>query len=139
MRWSTDIIGPLHKSTRGVQYLLVLTDYFSKWIEVEAYVNINDSAVKTFIRKNILCRHGVPYEIVTDNRAQFISHEFEAFCSDWGIKVSYSTRRYPQENGQAEAANKTILSNVKKRLNHLKGGWYDELKPVLWAYRTNPR
>jgi len=34
-----DIIGRLHKSTRDVQYLLVLTDYFSKWIEAEAYVN----------------------------------------------------------------------------------------------------
>jgi len=139
MRWSMDIIGPLHRSTRGVQYLLVLTDYFSKWIEAEAYVNIKDSAVKTFIWKNIICRHGVPYEIVTDNGPQFISHEFEAFCSDWGIKVSYSTPRYPQENGQAEAANKTILSNLKKRLSHLKRGWYDELQPVLWAYRTTPR
>ena len=134
-----DIIGPLHKSTRGVQYLLILTNYFSKWIEIEAYVNINDSAITTFIWKNIICRHGVPYEIVTDNGAQFISHEFEAFCSDWRIKVSYSTPRYPQGNGQAEAANKTILSNLKKRLNHLKGGWYDELQPVLWAYRTTPR
>ncbi|KAG7542873.1 Retrotransposon gag domain [Arabidopsis thaliana x Arabidopsis arenosa] len=139
MRWSMDIIGPLHKSTRGVQYLLVLTDYFSKWIEAEAYVNIKDSAVKTFIWKNIICRHGVPYEIVTDNGPQFISHEFDAFCADWGIKVSYSTPRYPQGNGQAEAANKTILSNLKKRLNHLKGGWYEELQPVLWAYRTTPR
>jgi len=139
MRWSMDIIGPLHRSTRGVQYLLVLTDYFSKWIEVEAYVNIKDSAVKTFIWKNIICRHGVPYEIVIDNGLQFISHEFEAFCSDWGIKVSYSTPRYPQGNRQAEAANKTILSNLKKRLSNLKGGWYDELQPVLWAYRTTPR
>ncbi|KAG7579052.1 Reverse transcriptase domain [Arabidopsis thaliana x Arabidopsis arenosa] len=139
MRWSMDIIGPLHRSTRGVQYLLVLTDYFSKWIEAEAYASIKDSAVNTFIWKNIICRHGVPYEIVTDNGPQFISHEFEAFCSDWGIKVSYSTPRYPQGNGQAEAANKTILSNLKKRLNHLKGGWYNELQPVLWAYRTTPR
>ncbi|KAG7552308.1 Ribonuclease H-like superfamily [Arabidopsis thaliana x Arabidopsis arenosa] len=139
MRWSMDIIGPLHRSTRGAQYLLVLTDYFSKWIEAEAYASIKDSAVNTFIWKNIICRHGVPYEIVTDNGPQFISHEFEAFCSEWGIKVSYSTPRYPQGNGQAEAANKTILSNLKKRLSHLKGGWYDELQPILWAYRTTPR
>ncbi|KAG7548005.1 Integrase catalytic core [Arabidopsis suecica] len=139
MRWSMDIIGPLHRSTRGVQYLLVLTDYFSKWIEAEAYASIKDSAVNTFIWKNIIYRHGVPYEIVTDNGPQFISHEFEAFCSEWGIKVSYSTPRYPQGNGQAEAANKTILSNLKKRLSHLKGGWYNELQPVLWAYRTTPR
>jgi len=139
MRWSMDIIGPLHRSTRGVQYLLVLTDYFSKWIETEAYMSIKDSAVKTFIWKNIICRHSVPYEIITDNGPQFISHKFEAFCLDWGIKVSYSTPPYPQGNGQAEAVNKTILRNLKKRLSHLKGGWYDELQPVLLAYCTTLR
>ncbi|KAG7568049.1 Integrase catalytic core [Arabidopsis thaliana x Arabidopsis arenosa] len=139
MRWSMDIVGPMHRSTRSVQYLLVLTDYFSKWIEAEAYVNIQDSDVKTFLWKHIICRHGVPYEIVMDNGPQFISNEFEDFCSSWGIKLSYSTPRYPQENGQAEDSNKTILSNLKKRLNARKGGRYDELQPVLWAYRTIPR
>ena len=53
--------------------------------------------------------------------------------------MSYSTPRYPQGNGQAEAANKTMLSNLKKRLGTYKRGWYDELQPVLWAYRTTPR
>ncbi|KAG7533253.1 Ribonuclease H-like superfamily [Arabidopsis thaliana x Arabidopsis arenosa] len=139
MRWSMDIIGPMHRSTRGVQYLLFLTDYFSKWIEAEAYINIQDSVVKTFLWKHIICRYGVPYEIVTDNGPQFISNDFEDFCSAWGIKLSYSTPRYPQGNGQAEASNKTILSNLKKRLSARKGGWYDELQPVLWAYRTTPR
>ncbi|KAG7559439.1 Ribonuclease H domain [Arabidopsis thaliana x Arabidopsis arenosa] len=139
MRWSMDIVGPMHRSTRGVQYLLVLTDYFSKWIEAEAYISIEDSVVKTFLWKHITCRYGVPYEIVTDNGPQFISNDFEDFCSAWGIKLSYSTPRYPQGNGQAEASHKTILSNLKKRLNARKGGWYDELQPVLWAYRTTPR
>ncbi|KAG7567101.1 Ribonuclease H-like superfamily [Arabidopsis thaliana x Arabidopsis arenosa] len=55
------------------------------------------------------------------------------------ISANYSTPRYPQGNGQAEASNKTILSNLKKRLSARKGGWYDELQPVLWAYRTTPR
>ncbi|KAG7548008.1 Integrase catalytic core [Arabidopsis suecica] len=139
MRWSMDIVGPMHRSTRGVQYLLVLTDYFSKCIEAEAYISIQDSVVKTFLWKHIICCYGVPYEIVTDNGRQFISNDFEDFCSSWGIKLSYSTPRYPQGNGQAEASNKTILSNLKKRLNARKGGWYDELQPVLWAYRTTPR
>ena len=36
MKWSMDIVGPLHVSTRGVRFLLVLTDYFSKWVETAA-------------------------------------------------------------------------------------------------------
>ncbi|KAL1225348.1 hypothetical protein V5N11_009007 [Cardamine amara subsp. amara] len=49
MHWSMDIIGPMHMSTRGVQHLLLLTYYFSKWIETEAYPSIKDSVVKTFL------------------------------------------------------------------------------------------
>ncbi|KAG7543412.1 Retrotransposon gag domain [Arabidopsis thaliana x Arabidopsis arenosa] len=64
-------------------------------------------------------------------------------CIDYAKRCKkcqiYSTPRYPQGNGQAEASNKTILSNLKKRLSARKGGWCDELQPVLWAYRTTPR
>ncbi|XP_024016116.1 uncharacterized protein LOC112089278 [Eutrema salsugineum] len=50
-----------------------------------------------------------------------------------------STPRYPQGNGQAEAANKTILDGLKKRLDAKKGRWADELEGVLWSHRTTPR
>ena len=54
------------------------------------------------------------------------------------IKNLYSTPRYPQGNGQAEATNKTLLSALKKRLEKAKGKWVEELLGVLWAYRTTP-
>ena len=43
---------------------------------------------------------------------------------------------YPQANGQVEAANKVILHRLKKRLDDKKGSWADELRSVLWLYRT---
>ncbi|XP_052185169.1 uncharacterized protein LOC127796808 [Diospyros lotus] len=46
---------------------------------------------------------------------------------------------YPQANGQAEASNKTILHDLKTRLEKAKGGWADELPSILWAYRTTSR
>ena len=46
---------------------------------------------------------------------------------------------YTQANGQVEAANKTIKDNLKKKLEHLKGAWVDELPMVLWAHRTTPK
>ncbi|KAG7594099.1 Zinc finger CCHC-type [Arabidopsis thaliana x Arabidopsis arenosa] len=100
---------------------------------------IKDAQVENFVWKNIICRHGIPYEIVTDNGSQFISARFEGFCEKWGIRLSKSTPRYPQGNGQAEAANKTILDGIKKRLDAKKGRWADELEGVLWSHRTTPR
>ncbi|XP_024010591.1 uncharacterized protein LOC112086024 [Eutrema salsugineum] len=116
---------PLHRSKQKL-FLLVLTDYFSKWVETDSYTSIKDAQVEHFVWKNIICRHGVPYEIVTDNGSQFISTRFEAFCEKWKIRLSKSKPRYPQGNGQAEAANKKILDGLKKRLNAKKGRWTDE-------------
>ena len=46
---------------------------------------------------------------------------------------------HPQANGQAEAANKVILAELKKILQDAKGAWAEELPQVLWAYRTTPQ
>ena len=46
---------------------------------------------------------------------------------------------YPQGNGQAEATNKVIVSELKKMLDDAKGKWVDELPHVLWIYLTTPR
>ena len=67
-----DIVGPMPAAPGGLKFLLVLTDYFSKWMEAKALPLIKDIDVQTFVWKDIICRHGVPQEIVTDNGAQFI-------------------------------------------------------------------
>ena len=59
--------------------MLVLTDYFTKWVEVGAFQQIRDIVVRNFVWKNIICRFDVPREIVTDNRSQFISYDFKNF------------------------------------------------------------
>ncbi|XP_024006422.1 uncharacterized protein LOC112082935 [Eutrema salsugineum] len=138
MRWAMDIIGPFRRSTTQKQYVLVVTD-FTKWVEAEAYPEIHGIDVKKFVWKFIICRHGVPYEIVTDNGTEFTSIIFTDFCTKWKTRLSFSTPRYPQGNGQAEAMNKTIIDGLKKRLDTIKGTWADELDGVLWSHRTTPR
>src|SRR5690606_28507626 len=48
MRWAMDIIGPMPNS-RQRRFILVLTDYFTKWIEAESYVSITDREVQGFV------------------------------------------------------------------------------------------
>ncbi|RVX00853.1 Retrovirus-related Pol polyprotein from transposon 17.6 [Vitis vinifera] len=109
-----------------------------KWVEAEAYASIKDKDVTKFVWKNIVCRFGIPQIIIADNGPQFDSIAFRNFCSELNIRNSYSTPRYPQSNGQAEATNKTLINALKKRLEQAKGKWVEELPGVLWAYRTTP-
>nr|CAN80114.1 hypothetical protein VITISV_004221 [Vitis vinifera] len=110
-QWGMDIVGPLPAAAAQKKFLLVATDYFSKWVEAEAYASIKDKYVTKFVWKNIICRFGIPQTIITDNGPH---------------------------NGQAEVTNKTLITALKKRLEQAKGKWVEKLPGVLWAYRTTP-
>ena len=68
---------------------------------------------------------------MSDNGPQLDSRAYRNFCRELKINNLYSTLRYPQSNGQAEASNKTLLTALKKRLDLAKGKWVDELPGVL--------
>ena len=138
-QWGIDIVGLLPTAPAQKKLLLVDTDYFSKWIEADAFSSIKDRDVTRFIWKNIVWRFGIKRSIVSDNGPQFDSRVYRNFCQELKIKNLYSTPRYPQSNGQAEATNKTLLTALKKRLNSAKGKWVEELPGVLWVYRTTAR
>ena len=64
-------------------------------VEAEAYAKITNKEVQKFVWKNIICRHGLPYEIITDNGSHFISHNFREFYDRWRIRLNMSTPRNP--------------------------------------------
>ena len=138
-QWDLDIVGPSPKAMGNKKFLLVCTDYFTKWVEAEPLANIRDMDVKRFIWKNIVTRFGVPKVLISDNGLQFDSKTFRKYCSNLGIKNKYSTLAYLQGNGQAETVNKVIVNGLKKRLDDAKGRWVEELPHILWTYRTTPR
>ncbi|KAM2403239.1 hypothetical protein ACFX1X_031022 [Malus domestica] len=55
------------------------------------------------------------------------------------ITLQFSSKSYPQGNGQAEKMNRTIFYCLKKKLEQRKGKWHEELPNVLKAYRTTKR
>ncbi|KAH9727588.1 Ribonuclease H [Citrus sinensis] len=135
-QWGIDLIGPLPKAREAATHAIVAIDYFTKWIEVEAFSRITEKKTTDFVWRNLVCRYGIPYALVTDNGRQFDNHSFRDFCQNLGIELKYCSPAHPQSNGQVEAANKTIKRLLKTRLGVKKGAWVDELSGVLWAYRT---
>ncbi|KAH9715068.1 hypothetical protein KPL71_020894 [Citrus sinensis] len=135
-QWGIDLIGPLPKARGAATHAIVAIDYFTKWIEVEALSRITEKKTTDFVWRNLVCRYGIPYALVTDNGRQFDNHSFRDFCQNLGIELKYCSPSHPQSNGQVEAANKTIKRLLKTRLGAKNGAWVDELSGVLWAYRT---
>ena len=132
-QYGMDIVEPLPITIAQKKFLLVVINYFNKWVETKVYVSIKEKDVSKFIWKNIVCWYGVSQAIVIENEPQFNSIVFQTFCSELNIKNIYSTPRYPQSNEQAVATNKTLLNALKKMLQGAKGKWVDELPGVLWV------
>ena len=113
-KWGMDIVGKFPMAPRQKVFLLIVTDYFSKWVEAEALSRITDLQIRKFLWTYVITRFGVPHEIVTDNGPKFTSQNFKEFCKDWAIKLTFATPRHPQFNGQAEFTNKTVVNMLKK-------------------------
>ena len=108
-------MGPFSKVVENKKYLMVGTNYFTKWVKAEPLANIRDVDEKKFVWKNIVTRFGVPHALISNNGLQFDSKMFRKYCGELGITNRYSTSAYPQGNGQAKAVNKVIVSGLKKR------------------------
>jgi transposase InsO family protein len=136
------MVGKLHKSwPGGHDYILVVVDKFTKWVEAALVTTQDSTAVINFI-KSIIFRFGVPHSIITDNGTKFTSKEFKKYCENMGIKLKFASIAHPKTNRQVEKANGLICHGIEKRLlaplEKAKHAWVDELPSVLWSLRTTP-
>jgi hypothetical protein len=112
--WGMDILGPFHKATGQLKHLLVVVDYFTKWVEAEPLATIMSARVESFTFKTIICRFGIQAAIVTHNGTQSIGSAFKDLLQGLQIRHHCSSVEHPKTNGQAEAANKVILNGLRK-------------------------
>ncbi|KAM1100267.1 hypothetical protein ACFX2B_006686 [Malus domestica] len=133
--WAMDFIGQIYPSSnKGHIFIIVATDYFTKWVEASAVKTITSATLKKFIETKILHRFGVLETIVTDRGPSFISKEVEEFANKYKIKMIQSSPYYPQSNGQAEASNKTLINIIKMMVTDSPEKWHEKLRNTLWAY-----
>ena len=77
--WGIDLIGPLLTARPTFKYAVVAVDYFTKWAEAKPLAMISSKKVQEFVWEAIICRYGIPREIISDNGIQFDSKEFREF------------------------------------------------------------
>ena len=98
--WGIDLIGQgFSSSSKGHKFILVDTDYFTKWVEAIPLKVANSANVISFVKEHIIYRFGIPQTITTDQGTMFTSGEFEEFSASMGIKVLNSSPYYAQANG----------------------------------------
>jgi hypothetical protein len=111
--WGLDFIGQIYPpSSKGHNFVLVATDYFTKWTEAVPLKNMTHKEVIEFITKHIIHRFSIPQTLTIDQETSFVSKEVRKFAKLYKIKLLNSSPNY----AQAESSNKTLIKLIKKKI-----------------------
>lgn len=131
---ATDLVGPLPRSSKGHQYILVYSDYFSKFSLFFPLRKATASKVSELIEQSFLL-FGVPEFLKADNGVQYKSKEFSALLNKYSVKFLANPLYHPEPNftERVNRVIKTMISCYVKE-NHKK--WDQYLLELSCAYRT---
>ena len=133
-----DIVDAFPESRNGSKYGLVLTDYFTKYVEIYPIQNQEASTIASVLTKEFFSRFGVPNFLHSDQGTQFESKLFQEICSLLGIEKTRTTPFHPQSDGQSERNIKT-LSRMIAMTTKEQENWDEYLPFLSMAYRATPQ
>ena len=132
-----DIVGPITPPpVKGHQYILAITDYFSKWAKAIPLIEVKTIDIVNFVKHHVIYRFDIPRKIIHDNGPQFASYEFYRLCNKYRIQNVASTAYNAAANGLAKAFTNIIIKLLKRFVSSSKRDWNEKLYECLWAYRT---
>lgn len=139
--WDTlalDYMGPFPKTERGNKYILVITDQFTKYVEVLAVPNQRAEDCASRLLNEFISRWGAPLKIHSDQGTTFESKIFQELCKLLEVRKTRTSPRNPQGNGQTERFNRTLLKMIKAYLTQEQEDWDMHLGCLAGAYRCTP-
>eukprot|EP00253_Pinus_taeda_P005037 PITA_05037 len=98
-KWGMDFVGPINPPSKQKSYIIVCTDYLTKWAETKAIKAVTEEKVAEFLRENMFYKFGYPRKLVTDQGSQFTSNLIEDLLAHHKIKHRTSTPYHPKTNG----------------------------------------
>lgn len=131
-----DLIGPCKLTKKKNRYIITAIDYLTKWPEAKAVSNKEASTIAKFIFEEIICRHGCPKIIQSDQGTEFTAQIIAELTSQFGIQHRFSSPYHPQTNGIVERFNRTLSTTLQKYTIAFEDDWDKNIPAALFAYRT---
>ena len=126
------------RSNAGNQYAVVFMDYLTKWPEVFAVPDQSAATITRLLVEEVVSRHGVPAEILSDRGRSFLSTLMKEVEKLLGFHKVNTSAYHPQTNGLVERYNRTLTAMLAKTAQDSGRDWDKRLPYVLFA-RALPR
>lgn len=133
---SVDLLGPLPRSKKGNQHLLVVTDWFTKFVLVQPLAKATAAAVVRFMENQVFLLFGVPQIIICDNGVQFISKEFKKLTDDYHVQGVWKNDKFHAQNNFTERVNKTLVAAISSYVKNEHKTWDENIYKIAQAIRT---
>ena len=131
-----DFLGPVQLSNNGNKYILVCTDYLSKFAITQATPNCSAETAAKFLVERVILQYGVPKQLITDQGTHFMSNVFRTVAARCGAKHITTTTYHPQSNGLTERFNATLVGSLSTYVNQQQTDWDEYLPYATFAYNT---
>ncbi|CAF1416217.1 unnamed protein product [Rotaria sordida] len=131
-----DFCGPLPRTPSENQYVLIITDYFTRHITALALPNCTAETAARALFDDCFCKFGIPSVILSDRGTHFQNKLMENLQHLIGYNHIYSTPYHPQTNGIVERFNATFVTQISKLQNAQHNNWDEYLQAVVFAYNT---
>ncbi|KAM7303540.1 DDE-type integrase/transposase/recombinase [Ixodes scapularis] len=131
-----DLLGPFPPSTQGNRWIIVATDYLTRYAETKALPVGTAVEVAKFFIESIVLRHGAPEVLISDRGSSFMAQLTQEI-----LRLSHTSHRrttayHPQTNGLTERLNKTIADMISMYVDVEHKTWDEVLPYVTFAYNT---
>lgn len=104
-----DFLGPLPRTENGNEYILMMVESFTKWVECVPLPSQTAEVTARAAINEFLSRFGYPYEVFTDQGRNFESELFRKMCEILWIHKTRTTPYRQSGNGQVERYNRTLM------------------------------
>ena len=133
---AVDLFGPLPFTENGNEYIIVLGDYFSKWVDAWAVPNHSAQTVADKLVTEFFTKFGCPVQIHADQGREFQSELFRLVCKKLGIYQTRTVPYRPQSDGLVERFNRALKQMLRIFAAENTKDWDDHLPFLLMAYRA---
>ena len=106
---AVDLLGPLTESEEGNSYIMVVGDYFTRWMEAFPIPNQEAATVAEKLVNEVFMQFSIPEQLHSDQGRQFESKLIAKICHLLNIEKTRTTPYHPQSDGLVERFNRTLL------------------------------
>jgi transposase InsO family protein len=124
----------LEPSKGGQQYVLVITDHFTRYAQAYPYKNTTAKTTADLFFNNFVIHYGLPKRIHSDKGANFVGNLMTELCKLLNIDKSTTTPYHPMGNGMCERFNRTLCEMLGTLDPDSKSNWKAHVGPLVHAY-----